>query len=444
MRFERHHSALVAASIVTVASFVGATAYTQNRLARLDALSSSIELDAVPSIEYLSRVAVGLTKLNQSLDGLAAGGLQASSARAAAQVELDGLQTDASEYVRLPPLPGEEAHWAALRTDTEHAVQATRQVLAGGGSPSSQALDAAGDAVDAALRSATATLAYDLRQSKAMARDLRHLRAETLGMVVKLDGGSSLVALIAAVVAYRASRRHDEVLQERNALLSDRVRELDRFAGRVAHDILSPLGTIATALPLLEREADPRTADYVERSRRAVGRVKELVEALLAFARSGAHPDPAARCAVEPVLRAVMVDCAHGAEEREIDLLVEVTPTLEARCSAGALTSIVQNLVRNAVTYMGVRTTRRVVVRAVKDGTVCRIAVEDSGPGIPAESIGKIFEPFVRGPQEKTPGTGLGLATVKRLVESHGGMITVRSEVGRGSVFTVDLPAANA
>ena len=132
------------------------------------------------------------------------------------------------------------------------------------------------------------------------------------------------------------------------------------------------------------------------------------------------------------------------AEEREIDLLVEVTPTLEARCSAGALTSIVQNLVRNAVTYMGVRTTRRVVVRAVKDGTVCRIAVEDSGPGIPAESIGKIFEPFVRGPQEKTPGTGLGLATVKRLVESHGGMITVRSEVGRGSVFTVDLPAANA
>ncbi|HTL43023.1 MAG TPA: HAMP domain-containing sensor histidine kinase [Vicinamibacterales bacterium] len=427
-----------------MASFVGATAYTQNRLARLDEVSSTIETDAVPSIDYLSRVAVRLTKLNQSLDGVAAGGPQAVSAREAARIELDGLEADVAAYLGLPPLPGEEAHWAALRADAEHAVQATRQVIEATGVPSPQTFDAVGDALDAALRSVAATLAFDIRQSKAMARDLRAVRAETLGMVVKLDGGSSLVALIAAIVAYRASRRHDEVLQERNALLNDRVRELDRFAGRVAHDILSPLGTIATALPLLERGADPKTADYVERSRRAVGRVKQLVEALLAFARSGAHPDPAARCAVEPVLRAVTVDCTQTAEAHAITLQMEAAPALEARCSAGALTSIVQNLVRNAIVYMGEETTRHVEVRASKDGNVCRIAVEDSGPGIPPESVGTIFEPFVRGPQEKVPGTGLGLATVKRLVESHGGTITVRSDVGRGTVFTVDLPNADA
>ncbi len=444
MRFERHHSALIVASIVTVASFVGATAYTQNRLGRLDAVSSSIETDAVPSIDYLSRVAVRLTKLNQLLDAIQAGGPQAISGRKAARLELDGLEADVAEYVRLPPLPGEEAHWAALRTDVEHAVQATRQAVETNGVPSPQTFDAVGDALDAALRSVAATLAFDIRQSKAMARDLRAVRAETLRMVVKLDGGSSLVALMAVIVAYRASRRHDEVLQERNALLNDRVRELDRFAGRVAHDILSPLGTIASALPLLERDADPRTADYIERSRRAVGRVKQLVEALLAFARSGAHPDPAARCAVEPVLRAVMVDCAQAAEAHAINVQMEAAPTLEARCSAGALTSIVQNLLRNAILYMGERPTRRVDVRASKDGNACRIAVEDSGPGIPAESVGTMFEPFVRGPHEKTPGTGLGLATVKRLVESHGGTITVRSEVGRGTTFTVDLPAAGA
>ena len=200
MRFERHHSALIVASIVTVASFVGATAYTQNRLGRLDAVSSSIETDAVPSIDYLSRVAVRLTKLNQLLDAIQAGGPQAISGRKAARLELDGLEADVAEYVRLPPLPGEEAHWAALRTDVEHAVQATRQAVETNGVPSPQTFDAVGDALDAALRSVAATLAFDIRQSKAMARDLRAVRAETLRMVVKLDGGSSLVALMAVIV----------------------------------------------------------------------------------------------------------------------------------------------------------------------------------------------------------------------------------------------------
>src|SRR4029078_12761206 len=104
MRFERHPSALGVASIVPVASFVGATAYTQNRLARLDEVSSTIETDAVPSIDYLSRVALRFTKLNQSLDGVAAGGPQAVSAREAARIELDGLEADVAAYLGLPPL----------------------------------------------------------------------------------------------------------------------------------------------------------------------------------------------------------------------------------------------------------------------------------------------------------------------------------------------------
>jgi signal transduction histidine kinase len=348
MRFERHHSALIVASVVTVASFVAATAYTQSRLARFDSVSSTIETDAVPSIEYLSHAAVSLTRLDQWLDAVATGGPQQASARAAARRELSVLEAAVAAYVELPPLPGEDEHWAAVRDRTRHAAGLIREMLDSGtgpGAPSAPSAGTVDDAVDAAVRTVAATLDFDIRQSKAMARDLRDVRAATLGMVVRLDVGSSLIALMAAIVAYRASRRHDQVLRQHSALLSDRVGELDRFAGQV-----------------------------------------------------------------------------------------------EARCTAGVLTSIVQNLVRNAIRYMGSPPVRQIIVRANGVADLCRIEVEDSGAGIPGDSIRNIFEPFVRGPNAVGSGTGLGLATVKRLVESHGGTVAIRSELGAGSVFAVELP----
>lgn len=66
--------------------------------------------------------------------------------------------------------------------------------------------------------------------------------------------------------------------------------------------------------------------------------------------------------------------------------------------------------------------------------------VEDSGPGISPELVGDIFQPYVRGPTNVKEGLGLGLATVKRLCETHGGRVGVRSVVGRGSIFWVELP----
>src|SRR5689334_10177708 len=101
MGFERHHSAWILASVITVASFVGATMYTQNRLSGLDVLSSTIETDAVPSIEYLSRAAVRLTRLNQLMDDVAAGGSRRAAALPAARKEIAALNEDIERYVRL-------------------------------------------------------------------------------------------------------------------------------------------------------------------------------------------------------------------------------------------------------------------------------------------------------------------------------------------------------
>jgi len=443
MRFERHHSALIVASLVTVASFVGATVYTQNRLARLDALSSTIETNAVPSTEYLSRAAVRLTRLSQLLDDAGTGRLP-PSAEAAAAREVDALDSDVSAYLKLSPLAGENEFWTSLRTDVANAVQLVRAVLdqevRGIVSPDLGSGGRVDQALDRAVRTVLATLSFDIRQSEQMAREVRSVRLETLHMIIVLDGLSTAIAVLAVVVAYRASRRHDELIVQHNALLTARVTELDRFAGRVAHDVLSPLGTISSALALLGQSGEERNRRYIDRSSRALQRVQQLVQALLTFARSGARPDPAARCSVNAVLANIVADSAEPAEKQDIDIAVETNGLVMVPCSIGVVTSIVQNLVRNAIKYMGDRPVKRVVVRVRALETMARLEVEDTGPGIPPEAHQTIFEPFVRVGGTQVAGTGLGLATVKRLVEAHGGRLGVQSKRDSGSLFWVELP----
>jgi len=96
--------------------------------------------------------------------------------------------------------------------------------------------------------------------------------------------------------------------------------------------------------------------------------------------------------------------------------------------------------VRNGIKYIGARPTRRIVVRAFAVGQLARLEVEDTGPGVPPEIQATLFEPFVRGPHERVNGSGLGLATVKRLVETHAGRVGVQSKAGVGSLFWVELP----
>src|SRR3954464_14827478 len=122
MGFERHHFAWLVASGVTVASFVGATAYTQNRLARVDALSSTLETNAIPSIEYLSRAAVRLTRLNQLMNDVDAVGPRHDPAVAATRRELAALNGDIDGYLQLPTLPNEQGFWAELRARVDRAV----------------------------------------------------------------------------------------------------------------------------------------------------------------------------------------------------------------------------------------------------------------------------------------------------------------------------------
>jgi signal transduction histidine kinase len=351
-----------------------------------------------------------------------------------------------SRYLTLPPLPGENDLWRDLQRDITRALPLVQTVLRDDAAPAST-LPAqpdprvVHDSLDDAAASVLAALEFDVRQSETMARDVRDVRVRTLRAVVGLDALATTIAVVGLFFAYRASKRHDQLAHDHSTLLADRVAELDRFAGRMAHDVLSPLGTVVTGLALLERNCDERGRTYVTRSRDAIFRVRELVEDLLRFARAGARSDPAARCALEAVFSRILADCSDAAAAASIELTIAPAPPIEVPCAVGVLTSIVENLVRNAVKYMGSSPVRRVVVRSVARAGIARIEVEDTGPGLPSDLHRKIFEPFFRGPDTGIAGTGLGLATVKRLAESHGGRAGVESSVGRGSVFWVELPA---
>lgn len=107
------------------------------------------------------------------------------------------------------------------------------------------------------------------------------------------------------------------------------------------------------------------------------------------------------------------------------------------------LSSIAQNLIRNAVAHLGEVPTRAVRVQArTVSPTSFELEVTDTGPGIPDDVKRRLFRPFERG-STTAEGHGLGLATVKRLVDGHGGSIAVDTQVGRGTTFRVRLPKAS-
>lgn len=445
MRFARHQSAFVGASVLTVASFLGATAYSQSRLSALDALSSTIATDALPSIHLLGRGGVRLQRLRRLLhDGVTAGASRAELATATA--ELNALEEEMARYLLLRPLAGEGDLLEAIRRDvgsTSSEVRAIVQALERDDGASAKTLleTRLDPALERATRTMLAAMEYDVNETEQLARDVQAVRRATTTNIILLDVLATVVAGISAFFALRAARQHQGLLQQHNALLTERVTELDRFAGRAAHDILSPLNTVALGLSLVARAAEGSVSRYVESSQRALQRVRQLVEGLLQFARSGAQAEGGARSRVDVVLATVAADCADAAQASEIELTVDAPQQWEAACSIGVLTSVVQNLVLNAIKYMGPQSLRRVALRARGAREQVRIEVEDTGPGVPPEMQTRIFEPFVRGrPDHEVEGLGLGLATVKRLVQAHGGTMGMESTVGVGTTFWVELP----
>jgi signal transduction histidine kinase len=258
-------------------------------------------------------------------------------------------------------------------------------------------------------------------------------RARSLG--IALTALSVLLTLGTAFFAIRVIRRQTR-------LLDQRATESVEFAGRVAHDILSPLSPIRVFLDVARKQGleHPAVARGLPIAHAALGRLTDTVDALLAFAQAGAEAPPGVVCDVAEVVQGVVHDQLSEAQREEIVIEVARSPDVRVRCAPGVLASVLSNLLRNSIKYMGEATVRRIHVGARLEGKSVEFEVRDTGPGIPPQWRKAVFEPLVRIRSDRAPGIGLGLATVNRLVTGHGGRVRLDTAPEGGCRFRFSLP----
>jgi len=403
--------------------------------------------NAMPSVEALASVRGSLRRVDFAVDRYADASAddRREIADAIRQRRRDADAT-LTTYIALPFFPKERVFYLEVEERLAIADRRIAEYLADPTQARLVAVHRDLDSVDQALQR---VVSFDASQGQRLGLEIERIRGESRASVVLLDAFSVMLAIGAAVLAIRQLRRaarareaEREAEKRHTAELAARTEALGEFSGRVAHDILSPLSTVILALDVVERSsaADPILQRATKRGTSAINRVKTLVEDLLAFSRAGGQPEPGACTSLARVIRDLADGLAPQARDKKIELVVSPLPEGAIACSAGVLTSIVGNLVSNALKHMGNAAERRIEVGAFDVGTRWRIEVRDTGPGIPEAEQARIFQPYVQ--LGHAPGIGLGLATVDRLVRAHRGSLGVISS-GHGSVFWFVLPKAS-
>jgi two-component system phosphate regulon sensor histidine kinase PhoR len=220
------------------------------------------------------------------------------------------------------------------------------------------------------------------------------------------------------------------------------------FVANVSHELRTPLTAIRGYVEaLLDGPADDAesTRKFLEIIARHSTRMERLVKDLLRLARLDARQEllETARCDIKQIFTAVMSDLAPSIEAKRQHVSLDIAP--EARQVEGdpaKLHDIVRNLVENAVNYSPEGAEVR--LGAAQNNGTYTLTVADSGPGIPAEDLTRVFERFYRVDKSRSRpgGTGLGLAIVKHLVELHGGEAVAANRPEGGAVFTITLPTS--
>ncbi|HEU5239515.1 MAG TPA: ATP-binding protein [Pyrinomonadaceae bacterium] len=242
--------------------------------------------------------------------------------------------------------------------------------------------------------------------------------------------------------AERLKRENDE-LRQLNAVLSRSNQDLERFAFAASHDLQEPLRAIIVYAELLaqkcRRELDGDCAIFANHVVEGSKRMRALLADLLAYAEIGAVPDESVELvdlniAVEKVKKNLQMSID---ENRALVVSAEL-PTLSA-AHEFHFVQLFQNLVGNAIKYRG-EASPLIRISVHRAGGTLEFHVTDNGLGVAPENHQKIFEAFKRLHDNRSPGTGIGLAICQRVVEKYGGRIWVDSQAGQGATFRFTLP----
>lgn len=264
---------------------------------------------------------------------------------------------------------------------------------------------------------------------------VRWLRANTL----PLTGASKEEGrFVGYVQDFTSVKEYASRLEQSN-------RELEQFASIISHDLQEPLRSIRGFLRLLERSCpsfgDPGS-EYLENLKSGVARMELQVRDLLAFSRVTSAEIELRRTDTRQLVRNVVKDLSKMVEENEAEVTFDGLPKVQA--AAGLLREVFQNLIENALKYRGSGPPRVEVAAAAKDEEWI-FSVRDNGIGIRPDYHQRVFQMFKRLHREEAyPGSGVGLAIAKKIIERHAGRIWVESSEGVGSTFYFTLPRRSA
>jgi signal transduction histidine kinase len=449
MSGQRHvHLYGIAAAFAAVALlFATATAIVTLSTRAIDTSVAALRADALPSLDDLLEAQADLRQLVRATRALAESPEAKRSERTLALLDVRAaFDREMTTYLGVAS-DGEHDHYASQAPPRLHELDATLD----------RVRRAARD--PAAVRRLQEELYDDVESVDVVLRELMHLNASQAQTAVRriadahrasirlaplLDAGSAVLAAIAAALAIHAAGRYAATMEHNAQFLAERAGELEVFDRRVAHDLLNPLSTVGLSMAAVaQRHPDGPTQELVRRATRALQRSRELVEGILAFARSGAHPSAGAQSDLREAVQAAVESVVSAEGTSPPETRVEAFDDVAVACENTVLVTMLTNLLSNAAKYTRGMPVRQVIVRPIVSRDRVRVEVQDTGPGFPPGMEGTLFDPYVRAPNAAQPGIGLGLATVKRFATAYGGAVGVR-QLEQGSVFWFELPRAQA
>jgi len=215
-----------------------------------------------------------------------------------------------------------------------------------------------------------------------------------------------------------------------------------RFTADASHELRTPIAAMQTEIEVALM--DPKltltqATDQLRSNLEELARLTNLSAGLLRLAQVEENQVPKRQLTVNDLLQATIERHQAVAGQKKITLHAEKAPNLTLWADPDTLGECLDLLIDNALKYCPTGT--RITLRAHKISHGVRIEVKDTGPGISPEAVAHLFDRFYRGDSSRSSrGYGLGLAIAKSIIDAHGGTITVKSRVGRGSSFVIELP----
>ena len=340
----------------------------------------------------------------------------------------DRIAADSVAYDRLATAPGEREEWNNLR-----GLLGDLRAAAGSARPTAELAGDIEGSIDKLVR-------INGKSADESVDAIHHIHEDAILADTLVGGLAFALAAMIAAILWRLLGRQRLLVATHLALVEERNRDLDAFAGRAAHDLRVPLSPIRgyADLMALNREAPVEVREMASRIQIAVGRMARVIDDMLELARAGraAPGEVVPGVAVARVLEDLRDELADA------EVMTELTSDPVA-CAPGVLEQIIRNLLENAAKFRSRQRPLRIKIKTERQGDEIALFVEDNGVGMDPSSALHVFEPHFRAEgAREIPGHGLGLAIVERAVRALGGTCKIFASPDHGTSVVVRLPRA--